>query len=141
MKLVYINKVGQNWKGSFIYEFLFSDILKDIDGEGWEAFVGPVAPSETSSDLEQHMVVDSHGNYLTVFHSRDGGNEYINFSRYIIGSGWESKKLLSTGNHESVYDAKIAVGPSGNVVSIWGQETYDLEDSADYTYKTWGIVF
>ena len=33
MKLVYINKVGQNWKGNFIYEFLFSDILKDIDGE------------------------------------------------------------------------------------------------------------
>ena len=38
MKLVYINKVGQNWKGSFIYEFLFSDILKDIDGEGWDAY-------------------------------------------------------------------------------------------------------
>ena len=38
MKLVYINKVGQNWKGNFIYEFLFSDILKDIDGEGWDAY-------------------------------------------------------------------------------------------------------
>tara|TARA_R110000824_G_scaffold78697_2_gene198528 strand:- start:67 stop:465 length:399 start_codon:yes stop_codon:yes gene_type:complete len=38
MKLVYINKVGQNWKGNFIYEFLFSDILKKIDGEGWESY-------------------------------------------------------------------------------------------------------
>jgi hypothetical protein len=38
MKLVYINKVGQNWKGSFIYEFLFSDIIKDIDGEGWDSY-------------------------------------------------------------------------------------------------------
>ena len=38
MKLVYINKVGQNWKGNFIYEFLFSDIIKDIDGEGWDAY-------------------------------------------------------------------------------------------------------
>ena len=38
MKLVYINKVGQNWKGKFIYEFLFSDILKKIDGEGWESY-------------------------------------------------------------------------------------------------------
>jgi len=38
MNLVYINKVGQNWKGNFIYEFLFSDILQDIDGEGWDAY-------------------------------------------------------------------------------------------------------
>jgi len=38
MKLVYINKVGQNWKGNFVYEFLFSDIVKDIDGEGWDAY-------------------------------------------------------------------------------------------------------
>ena len=49
MKLVYINKVGQNWKGNFIYEFLFSDILKDIDGEGWDAYPAsnnPEPPSE-----------------------------------------------------------------------------------------------
>ena len=38
MKLVYINKVGQNWKGSFIYEFLFSDTLKDMDGEEWDSY-------------------------------------------------------------------------------------------------------
>ena len=49
MKLVYINKVGQNWKGNFIYEFLFSDILDDIDGEGWDAYPAsnnPEPPSE-----------------------------------------------------------------------------------------------
>ena len=38
MKLVYINKIGQNWKGNYIYEFLFSDIIKDIDGEGWDSY-------------------------------------------------------------------------------------------------------
>jgi len=49
MKLVYINKVGQNWKGNFIYEFLFSDILKDIDGEGWDSYPAsnnPEAPQQ-----------------------------------------------------------------------------------------------
>jgi len=49
MKLVYINKVGQNWKGNFIYEFLFSDILDDIDGDGWDAYPAsnnPEPPSE-----------------------------------------------------------------------------------------------
>ena len=38
MNLVYINKIGQNWKGNYIYEFLFSDILKDIDCEGWDSY-------------------------------------------------------------------------------------------------------
>jgi|TARA_R110000851_G_C12948492_1_gene553032 hypothetical protein len=38
MKLVYINKIGQNWKGNYIYEFLFSDVVKDIDGEGWDSY-------------------------------------------------------------------------------------------------------
>jgi len=38
MKLVYINKIGRNWKGNYIYEFLFSDTLKDIDGEGWDSY-------------------------------------------------------------------------------------------------------
>ena len=36
MKLVFIKKIGQNWKGNYIYEFLFSEIIKDIDGEGWD---------------------------------------------------------------------------------------------------------
>ena len=38
MKLVYINKIGQNWKGNYIYECLFSDVVKDIDGEGWDSY-------------------------------------------------------------------------------------------------------
>ena len=38
MKLVYINKIGQNWKGNYIYEFLFSDVVEDIDGEGWDSY-------------------------------------------------------------------------------------------------------
>ena len=70
MKLVYINKVGQNWKGNFIYEFLFSDILKDIDGEGWDAYPAsnnPEPPSENFikksgvlvSDLKLEIVQES----------------------------------------------------------------------------------
>ena len=38
MKLVYINKIGQDWKGNFLYEFLFSDSISDIDGEGWDSY-------------------------------------------------------------------------------------------------------
>ena len=50
MKLIYINKIGQDWKGNYIYEFLFSDaILEDIDGEGWDSYPSsgnPEAPED-----------------------------------------------------------------------------------------------
>ena len=50
MKLVFINKIGKNWKGNYIYEFLFSDLdLEDIDGEGWDSYPSsgnPIAPED-----------------------------------------------------------------------------------------------
>lgn len=36
--LIYINYVGKNYKGSHIYEFLFSDTTENIDGEEWDTF-------------------------------------------------------------------------------------------------------
>ena len=50
MRLVFINKIGKNWKGNYIYEFLFSDAnLEDIDGEGWYSYpssCNPIAPED-----------------------------------------------------------------------------------------------
>lgn len=50
MKLVFINKIGKNWKGNYIYEFLFSDLdLEEIDGEGWDSYPSsgnPMAPED-----------------------------------------------------------------------------------------------
>ena len=36
--LIYVNIVGENHKGEYIYEFIFSDTIKNIDGEYWDAF-------------------------------------------------------------------------------------------------------
>lgn len=37
MKLVYINKVGKNFKGDLVYEFLFSaENLDNVEGESWD---------------------------------------------------------------------------------------------------------
>lgn len=36
--LIYVNHVGKSYKGNFIYEFIFSDSLTDIDGEDWDTF-------------------------------------------------------------------------------------------------------
>ena len=36
--LIYINHVGKDYKGKHIYEFLFSDVTSNIDGEEWDAY-------------------------------------------------------------------------------------------------------
>lgn len=52
MKLIYINKIGQDWKGNFIYEFLFSDTnLDDIDGENWDEFPASGQPEPPNPEF------------------------------------------------------------------------------------------
>lgn len=36
--LIYVNHVGKDYLGNYIYEFIFSDTLSNIDGEGWDTF-------------------------------------------------------------------------------------------------------
>jgi hypothetical protein len=51
MKLVYINKVGQSWKGNYVYEFLFTDNIEDIDGDGWDIYPSSGNPEPPESSL------------------------------------------------------------------------------------------
>jgi hypothetical protein len=57
MKLIYVNKVGNLWKGEYYYEFLFSDAdnLKEvIDGEGWDSLPSagnPEAPVDITKEV------------------------------------------------------------------------------------------
>jgi hypothetical protein len=47
--LIYVNKVGKDYKGNFIYEFIFSDTTKNIDGDDWDTFPAsgrPEAPHD-----------------------------------------------------------------------------------------------
>jgi hypothetical protein len=38
MKLIYINKVGKDWDGKLIYEFIFSKTTEGVDGEAWDTY-------------------------------------------------------------------------------------------------------
>lgn len=38
MKLIYINKVGKDWGGNTMYEFIFSNTTEGIDGEYWDTY-------------------------------------------------------------------------------------------------------
>jgi len=53
--LIYINKIGQNWKGEYIYEFIFSDNIKDVDGEGWDAYPASSTPEPPETKFIQEV--------------------------------------------------------------------------------------
>lgn len=43
--LIYVNKIGEDWTGNNLYEFLFSDKTDNIDGEDWDASPASGRPS------------------------------------------------------------------------------------------------
>lgn len=43
--LIYINRLGSDWKDEYVYEFIFSDSTKDIDGEDWDLYPASGQPS------------------------------------------------------------------------------------------------
>lgn len=51
MYLVYINKVGTNYRFEDLYEFIFSDTTNNIDGEDWDVFPASGRPSPPSKQF------------------------------------------------------------------------------------------
>ena len=88
MKLIYINKIGKDWEGNYIYQFLFSHSTNDIDGEDWDAVPASGRPQSPNSefvhsvgtlntDIQFNLVQDS--DTFAVWDAVDG----------IVALGWE----------------------------------------------------
>ena len=89
MKLVYINKIGQNWKGNYIYEFLFSDVVEDIDGEGWDSY-----PSSGNPEPPEGKFIKKTGQLTTTL-KLDLVQESDSFAMWdavdgIVAMSWEN---------------------------------------------------
>jgi hypothetical protein len=89
MKLVYINKIGQDWKGNFLYEFLFSDSISDIDGEGWDSY-----PSSGNPEPPEGKFIKKTGQLTTTL-KLDLVQESDSFAMWdavdgIVAMSWEN---------------------------------------------------
>ena len=63
--LVYVNYVGKDYKGDYLYEFIFSDTIQDIDGDEWDTYPAsgrPQPPHESFikkvGRLESELMLD-----------------------------------------------------------------------------------
>ena len=89
--LIFVNELGPNYKGDNIYEFIFSDTIKDIWGESWESKPSNGYPSPP--DLEHikkvgvlkndtiQMEVIQNSDYFCMTDSMDG----------VIALAWEKE--------------------------------------------------
>jgi len=49
--LIYVNKLGQNYKGENLYEFIFSESLEGVWGESWDSKPANGYPSPPEIEL------------------------------------------------------------------------------------------
>ena len=49
--LIYVNRIGEDWTGKHLYEFLFSDRTENVDGDDWDAYPASGRPSPPNSDF------------------------------------------------------------------------------------------
>ena len=49
--LVYINKIGVNYKGNFLYEFIFSNTTENVDGDNWDTYPASGRPEPPHSNF------------------------------------------------------------------------------------------
>jgi len=87
--LIYINHVGKDYKGNYIYEFIFSDSTDNVDGDDWDTFPAsgrPEPPNEVCiksvGKLESELFLDvvQNSDTFAVWDAVDG----------VIALAWEN---------------------------------------------------
>jgi len=123
--LIYINVVGKDYKGNHLYEFIFSDTLKNIDGEEWDCIPAsgrPLPPNEKFikkvgslvSELKLDTVQES--DTFAVWDAVDG----------VIALGWENMNA-----YESYPENRISF-KFGEEIKIVEEKLYEKDLILNY---------
>lgn len=93
--LIYVNQIGKDYKGNYVYEFIFSDSTKNVDGDGWDAVPAagrPEAPNDNfikavgRLESELHLDLIQNNTEFAVWDSVDG----------VIPLAWENVNAYET---------------------------------------------
>jgi hypothetical protein len=89
MKLVFINELGPNFKGNFVYEFIFSNELTEIWGEDWDSAPASTKPQPPEIEFIKKVgILSKEGIEFEIVQNSD----YFSFTDAIdevIALGWE----------------------------------------------------
>lgn len=129
--LIFINKVGKDYTGNYIYEFLFSNTIIDIDGEAWDSLPASGRPEpphvefiKSVGRLESELVLDviQDSDTFAVWDALDG----------IISLAWENI------NDYDVYPDKRMSFKFGETKEEVESKLYEKDLILEYKNKTNG---
>jgi len=127
--LIYVHKIGYNHANKYFYEFIFSDTVENVDGEGWDSYPAssnPEAPFDNlivqvgkiesefelhvAQDNEQFSMYDALDNIIPLaWENIDGLEEYPD-KRLVFPFGMEIKKVADLlYEKDVVMDYKIEI--------------------------------
>lgn len=93
--LIYVNYVGKDYRGMYLYEFLFSDSIENCDGDDWDVYPASSRPSppfdifiKKASRLESELKLDviQESSIFAVWDAKDG----------VIALAWEDINSYET---------------------------------------------
>lgn len=131
--LIYVNVIGKNYEGKYLYEFIFSDTIKNIDGEDWDALPAsgrPEPPHEKFikkvGNLETEVKLDTvqHSDSFAVWDALDG----------IIALAWENIDDYDTAPN------KRLVFNFGDPIKKVEDTLYEKDLILNYKNKTHGAT-
>lgn len=100
--LIYINLVGVNYQDEYLYEFIFSNTISNIDGEDWDFYPASGRPKPPNSKfikkvgrLESELVLDviQNSDSFGVWDAVDG----------VIAIAWENVNDYETYPEKRLY--------------------------------------
>jgi len=124
--LIYVNMVGKNYEGKLLYEFIFSNTIKNIDGDEWDTFPAsgrPEAPHDhfikkvgrLESELKLDVVQNS--DTFAVWDAVDG----------VIALAWENINAYDS------YPEKRLCFKFGEPIKIVEDRLYEKDLILNYT--------
>ena len=113
MKLVYVNELGPNFKGNYVYEFIFSDNLNDIWGDEWDSrpasskpqppemeyikkvgiFSKPNIEFELTQNSDYFSFTDSIDDVISLAWERCSDDELSDKTRLVFGFGDDTSSV------------------------------------------------
>jgi len=123
--LIYINTLGVNWEGDYIYEFIFSDTIEDVDGDDWDLYPAAGQPSPPNKSIIKSVGVLTTELKLDVIQNSDTFSVWDAVDG-IIALGWEDLSDYDEYPEKRLYFKFGA--PINEVTDLLYERDYVLEN-------------
>jgi hypothetical protein len=87
--LIYIHEIGANHKDIYFYEFMYSDSIDNIDGEGWDEYPAGGNPYPPKDLLIQQVATFNTSLQLTLVRNNEQFSMWDSVDG-VIPLGWEN---------------------------------------------------